>query len=88
MRPGIVSYTEEEDDKTFMEVGPLLMTSLAERLASTGGPGAVENVIVTFQRVSVLIMKVKDGHVAISAERADAVEIFLKAVPIVRQRFC
>lgn len=87
MRPGIVSYTEEEDDKTFMEVGPLFMTSLAERLTSTGGPGAVESVVVTFQRDSILIMKVKDGHIAISAEKADATEIFLKIIPIIKQRF-
>ncbi len=87
MRPGVVSYTDETDDRAFMELGPLFMTGLAERLTSSGKAGKVDSIVINLDYNSVLLMKVKDGHIAISAERADAVEVFVKVAPIIRQRF-
>lgn len=88
MRSGIASYTDLADDRTFMELGPLFMTGLAERLTSSGKAGDVISVVVNMGYDSVLLMKVKDGHIAISADRADAPEVFAKVTPIIKERFC
>ena len=74
MRPGIASYTEEADDRAFIQVGRMFMIGLAERLTSSGKAGEVESIIVNL-KYSVLLMTVKGGHVALSADRADDVEV-------------
>ena len=87
MRAGVESYTTEAEDRAFMELGPLFMTSLAERLTPSGKAGGLESVIVNLDKDAVLIMKVQNGHLAISADRADSVDAFLRVSPIIRQRF-
>ncbi len=87
MRSGVESYTSESEDKSFMELGPLFMTSLAERLTPSEKAGRVDSIVVNLDKDSVLLMNVKDGYLAISVDRADAIEVFPKIAPIIRKRY-
>jgi len=59
-----------------MELGPLIMTAVAERLTLSGGAGKLENVLVNMGKDSVLLTKIRDGYLAISVDRAEAFGVF------------
>ena len=81
MRPGVESYTPNSEDKTFMEMGPLFMTSIAERLSPQGKAGKLECVIACFEKDYVLMAKVPDGHLALSVDAHDALSVFQEIMP-------
>ena len=85
MRPGLSSYTSEKEDRAFMEFGPQLMTGIAERLSPTGGAGKVQSLIVNLEKDSVLLAPLRGGYLAISADRADAPEVFKEVEPMIRR---
>jgi len=85
MRPGLVSYTPEKEDRAFMEFGPQLMTGIAERLSPTGGAGRVESLVVNLEKDSVLLTQVRGGYLALSADRAEAPEVFKAVEPLIRR---
>lgn len=85
MRPGFESYTSEAEDKAFMELGPLFMISLAERLTPSQKAGAVKSIVVNLEKDSILLTKLMDGYLAVSVGSADASVIFPKIVPLIRQ---
>jgi hypothetical protein len=87
MRPGVASLTSDEDDRNFMELGPLFMTELAGRLTPSHKAGMVESVIVNLQMDSVLLMKVRQGYLAVSTEAAEAYDVFNKIAPQIRERY-
>jgi predicted regulator of Ras-like GTPase activity (Roadblock/LC7/MglB family) len=76
MRPGLKSYTSDAEYRAFMEMGPLIMSGVAERLTSTGGAGRLESVIVNMEKDSVLLTRVGSGYLALSADRAEAFGVF------------
>jgi hypothetical protein len=84
MRPGIASYTSERDDRAFMEVGPHLMSGIAEKLSSTGA-GKVQSLIVNLEKDSVFLTQIGDGYLAISADRTDAPDVFKEIEPMIRR---
>jgi hypothetical protein len=85
MRAGIQSYTSEAEDKAFMELGPLIMSGVAERLTQSGGAGKLQSVIVNLEKDSILLMKVRNGYLAASANRKDALDVFTKAEPLIQR---
>jgi len=85
MRPGLTSYTPEQDDRAFMEFGPQLMTGIAERLSPTGGAGKVQSLIVNMEKDAVLLAPLRGGYLAISADRADAALVFKEIEPMIRR---
>jgi len=76
MRPGLKSYTSDAEDRAFMELGPLIMSGVAERLTPSGGAGKLESVVVNMGKDSVLLTKIRDGYLAISVDRAEAFGVF------------
>jgi predicted regulator of Ras-like GTPase activity (Roadblock/LC7/MglB family) len=64
-----------------MEMGPLIMTSLAQRLTPEGKAGKLECVIACFEKDYVLMAKVGDGYLAVSVEREQALTIFQEIIP-------
>jgi hypothetical protein len=72
MRPGVQSHTSPEVDRAFMKLGPIVMTGISERLTPGGEVGPVDNVIINFEKDSVLLKKISHGYLALSVERADA----------------
>ncbi|MFI5450169.1 MAG: hypothetical protein ACHQ03_10465 [Candidatus Bathyarchaeia archaeon] len=85
MRPGLTSYTSEQDDMKFMEFGPQLMTGIAERLSPTGGAGKVQSLIVNMEKDAVFLAPLRGGYLAISADRADAAAVFKEIEPMIRR---
>jgi hypothetical protein len=76
MRPAVVSHTSDEVDRSFMELGPAIITGISERLSPDNAAGKVESVIVNFEKDSVLITRIKDEFLAISVDHADALHTF------------
>lgn len=76
MAPGFESYTSPDADRSFMEFGPLIITGVSERLSSPESAGIVESVIINFEKDSVLLMRVKDGDLAISVDRPHSYGVF------------
>ena len=81
MRPGVESYTPNSADKAFMEMGPLFMTGMAERLSPQGMAGKLECVIACFEKDCVLMTVVPDGHLALSVDSHDALSVFQEIRP-------
>jgi hypothetical protein len=85
MRPGVQSYTPNSDDRAFMELGVLLMCEMGDRLSSRGAAGKLESIIVNFTHDSVMLVDHAKGHLALSADRADALRMFEEIRPLIRQ---
>jgi hypothetical protein len=83
MRAGLQSYTSDAEDRAFMELGPLIMSGVAERLTPSGGAGRLESVVVNLEKDSVLLTRVGSGYLAVSADRADAVSVFQEIEPLI-----
>jgi hypothetical protein len=72
MRPGVESHTPAEVDRSFMRLGPLVMTGISERLTPAREVGQVDNIIINFEKDSVLLRKTGQGYLAVSVERPTA----------------
>jgi hypothetical protein len=64
-----------------MEMSPLIMTGLAQRLTPEGKAGKLECIIACFEKVYVLMSKVRDGYLALSVERDQALTVFQEIIP-------
>ena len=84
MRPGVTSYTAIEVDRSFMEFGPLLMAGISERVSSPEGTGKVESVVINFEKDSILLTKLQNGFLAISADRGLALHVFEEVASSIR----
>jgi hypothetical protein len=76
MRRRVKSYTPEEADRYFMQRGPTIMTVISERLTPSGMAGRLESIILSFEKDSVFLTKLKGGYLAISVDRVDALPTF------------
>jgi hypothetical protein len=85
MRAGTQSYTSDAEDRAFMELGPLIMSGVAERLTQSGGAGRLQSVIVNLEKDSILLMKARNGYLAASADRKDAFDVFKKIERSIQQ---
>lgn len=85
MRAGLQSYTSDAEDRAFMELGPLIMSGVAERLTPSGGAGRLESVIVNLEKDSVLLARVGTGYLAVSVDRADALSVFQEIEPLIKK---
>jgi hypothetical protein len=68
-----------------MELGVLLMCEMGDRLSSGEAAGKLESIIVNFTHDSVLIVDHAKGHLALSADRADALRVFEEISPLIGQ---
>jgi len=85
MRAGLQSYTSDAEDRAFMELGPLIMSGVAERLTASGGAGRLESVVVNLEKDSVFLTRVGSGYLAVSVDRADAYGVFQEIEPLLRK---
>ena len=85
MRAGVTSYTSDAEDRAFMELGPLIMAGVAERLTPTGGAGRLQSVVVNMEKDSVLLKKVGKGYLAMSVNRAEALGVFQKIDALIQK---
>lgn len=85
MRTGVHSYTSETEDRAFMELGPLIMSGVAERLTQSGNAGKLQSVIVNLEKDSILLMKARNGYLATSVDRTEAFDVFKKIESLIQQ---
>ena len=85
MRPGLASYTDERDDRGFMEFGPQILTGIAQKLSASGGAGKIESLAINMEKDCVLLTRTRGGYLAISADRPDALLIFNELEHKIRQ---
>jgi len=78
---GRESYTPNEEDRAFMEMAPALLTDAVQRLAHDDKAGKLEGVIACFGKVYVLVAKVKEGCLAISVNKEEALLAFKEIMP-------
>lgn len=76
MREGVKSYTTDAEDQAFMELGPLFMTSIAQRLTPATKAGRLECVIACFEKDCVLMTQIGSQYLAFSVDRKDAFTVF------------
>ncbi len=81
MRSGVVSHTANSEDRAFMELGPLLMSGVAQHLTPEGKAGKLECVIACFEKDCVLLAAVKDGELAMSVDKSHALTVFQEILP-------
>ena len=68
MRPGVESYTPEEDDRFLLEFGALIMNGITQR----SGPwlGNCEYVTVAYEKATQLILCVKEKYLALTVDKS------------------
>lgn len=70
MRPGVTSLSPEDTDKSFMQLGPLLLTGVCERLAPWAGP--LEYVVSRYQKVLMIITRHDGKFLALAINKEDS----------------
>ena len=70
MWPGVENLASNDTDRTFMQLGPLLLSGVCERLAPFAGP--LECLVSTYEKIILIVMKLERLHLALSISRADA----------------
>ena len=85
MRPGVKSWTAEADDNAFMQMGPIFLTGVAERLSPDDRAGKLRCIIACFEKDSVMITQAGAGHLAISVEEDDALAVFKQLLPRIEE---
>jgi len=64
-----------------MEMGPVIMTGVAQRLTPEGKAGRLECVIACFEKDYVLITEAGDAYLALSVERTEPLTVFQDILP-------
>lgn len=64
-----------------MEMGPLFMTSIAQRLTPEGKAGRLECVIACFEKDFVLMTQIGNNHLAFSIDREQAFTALSEILP-------
>lgn len=64
-----------------MEIGPLFMTGIAERLTPDLKAGKLECVIACFEKDCVLVTRTREGHLALSVDKDEALPVLNEIIP-------
>lgn len=70
MRPGVESLSPPETDRSFMQLGPLLLSGVCERLAPWAG--SLELIIIQYQKVVMFVTRLGRHNLALTLDKADA----------------
>jgi hypothetical protein len=81
MRPEVQSFTDDAEDRAFMELGPIFLTGVAERLTPQEKAGKLESVIACFEKGCVMLVNGDEGNLAVSVARYDAFDVFKEIMP-------
>jgi hypothetical protein len=69
MRRGVESLSPEHEDREFMQLGPMLLTGVSERLAPWAG--GLEAVIVRYAEATMIIRRFGKNHLAVTIDSED-----------------
>lgn len=85
MRPGIESFTPEEDDRYLLQFGALIMNGVTQH----SGPwlGKCEYVAIAYEKTTQLIVNLKEKYLALTVEKSvpwDEILEIVKSVQALR----
>ncbi len=69
MRPGIDTLSPEDTDRSFMQLGPMLLSGVCERLAPWAGP--LDIVVSRYQKVAMIVKKLDRMYLAFTISSQD-----------------
>ena len=69
MRPGITSLSPEDTDRSFMQLGPMLLSGVCERLIPFAGP--LEAVVSRYKKVVLIVRKLNKLYLALTINSED-----------------
>jgi hypothetical protein len=69
MRRGVESLSPEHEDRAFMQLGPMLLTGVSERLAPWAG--GLQAVILRYAEATMIIRKFGAHHLAVTIDSED-----------------
>ena len=69
MRPNVESISPQATDESFMQLGPMLLSGICERLAPSAGP--LDNVVGTYEKVALIVKRLGNRYLAITINRSD-----------------
>ncbi len=70
MRSGLKSLSPEETDRSFMQLGPMLLSGVCERLAPWAGP--LQAVVSRYEKVAMIVTKIERFYLAVTINSEDA----------------
>lgn len=82
-RPGVKSHSPEEADRAFVQMGPLIISGVCERLSPW--TGRVGSIVINYEKVTSLITKVKDGYLCLTVEKQNAPQTILEVLESLRK---
>jgi hypothetical protein len=82
-RDGLKRLSPEEAEYSFMQMGPLLVTSICERMSPW--TGAVGSIVVNYEKVTSLIMRVKDGYLALTVDKEQTPQTILEIAKSIKK---
>lgn len=82
MRPGVKSLSPEDTDNSFMQLGPMLLSGVSERLVPWAGP--LEAVVSRYRKVVMIARKLGKMYLAftINSDDADQLQWILEAINV------
>ena len=84
MRPGLTSISPVEADRSFMQLGPMLLSGVCERLAPWAGP--LDAVVSRYEKVAMIVTKIESLYLAltINSEDVDAIREIMESLRRIR----
>ena len=68
MRPGVESFTPDEDDKFLLRFGAIMMNGITQRSDRWLGPW--EHVTIAYEKTTQLILKLGDRYLALTVDKS------------------
>lgn len=80
MRSGLKSLSPEETDRSFMQLGPMLLSGVCERLAPWAGP--LHELVSRYEKVAMIVTKIEKFYLAvtINSEDADSIQEIMESL--------
>jgi hypothetical protein len=69
MRPGITSLSPDDTDRSFMQLGPMLLSGVCERLIPWAGP--LQAVVSRYEKVVMIVRKLNKLYLALTINSED-----------------
>ena len=71
-RDGLKSFSPEEADRAFVQMGPLIVSGVCERLSPW--TGRVGSIVINYEKVTSLITKLEAGYLCLTVDKEGAQE--------------
>jgi hypothetical protein len=78
MRPGVQSLSPEPADHSFIQLGPMLLSGVGERLVPWAG--SLEVVVCRYEKVVLFVTKLKKSYLAVTIDRDNPEQVIAEVL--------